>query len=94
MKPTEDIQSLSGFRANVASFGDQVRRNRRPLVLTQRGQGAAVLMGAADYEALMEELEVLRDISISERQIADGKAIPHDEVMAELRQIVESRSQK
>ncbi len=94
MKPTEDIQSLSVFRANVASFVEQVRRNRRPIVLTQRGQSAAVLIGAADYEAMVEELEVLRDISISERQIAEGKAIPHEEVMAELTQIVESRSQK
>jgi antitoxin YefM len=94
MKPTEDIQSLSVFRANVASFVEQVRRNRRPIVLTQRGQSAAVLIGAADYEAMVEELEVLRDINISERQITEGKTVPHDRVMAELREIVESQSPK
>jgi prevent-host-death family protein len=67
MKPTQDIQSLTAFRANVSSFVDQVRQTRRPLVLTQHGQSAAVLMDAADYEALIEELEVLRDITLSER---------------------------
>ena len=72
MKPTQDIQSLSSFRANVASFVDQVRQTRRPLVLTQHGQSAAVLLGAADYEALIDELEVLRDINLSERELADG----------------------
>ena len=91
VKPTEDIQSLSTFRANVASFVDQVRQTRRPLVLTQHGQSAAVLLGVADYEALIEELEVLRDISLSERELAQGKGIPHEQVAEQLREIVRSR---
>ena len=73
MKPTQDIQSLSTFRANVASFVDQVRSTHRPLILTQHGRSAAVLMGAADYEDLIEELEVLRDTK------SLGKAEPSDE---------------
>ena len=90
-KPTEDIQPLSVFRANVASFVDQVRETGRPLVLTQHGRSAAVLLGAADYEALVEELEVLRDIQISERELAEGKGVPHEQVAHELRKIVRSR---
>jgi prevent-host-death family protein len=92
MKPTQDIQSLTTFRANVASFVDQVRETRRPLVLTQHGQSAAVLLGAAEYEALVEELEVLRDISISERQLAAGRGVAHEEVKAHLLEIVRRRS--
>jgi antitoxin YefM len=92
MKPTQDIQSLTAFRANVASFVDQVRQTRRPLVLTQHGQSAAVLLGAAEYEALVEELEVLRDISISERELAEGKGVPHAEVKAQLLEIVRGGS--
>jgi antitoxin YefM len=53
IKPTEDIQSLTAFRANVASFVDRVRETGRPLILTQHGKSAAVLLGAADYEALI-----------------------------------------
>jgi prevent-host-death family protein len=90
-KPTEDIQPLTAFRANVASFVDQVRETGRPLVLTQHGRSAAVLLGAADYEALIEELEVLRDIQVSERELAEGRGIPHEQVAQELREIVRSR---
>lgn len=92
MKPTQDIQSLTAFRANVASFVDQVRQTRRPLVLTQHGQSAAVLLGATEYEALIDELEVLRDISLSERQLAEGRGVPHEEVRAQLLEIVRQRS--
>jgi len=94
VKPTQDIQSLTSFRANVASFVDQVRETGRPLVLTQHGKSAAVLLGASDYEALVEELETLRDIQIAERELAEGKGIPHEQVVEELRELVRSRTSR
>jgi len=92
IKPTEDIQPLTTFRANVASFVDQVRQTRRPLVLTQHGKSAAVLLGAEDYQDLIEEIEVLRDIQISERELAEGKGVPHEQVVQELLEIVRSKA--
>ena len=91
VKPTDDIQPLTAFRANVASFVDQVRETRRPLYLTQHGKSAAVLLSTADYEALVEELEILRDIQVSEPELAGGRGVPHDQVVRELREIVQAR---
>lgn len=62
IKPSQDVQPLSAFRANAAGFLDQVRATKRPLVLTQHGKSAAVLLDVGEYEALVEELEVVRDI--------------------------------
>jgi len=92
VRPTEDIQPLTAFRANVAAFVEQVRATGRPLVLTQHGRGAAVLLGAADYEALVDELELLRDIAVAEREIEAGEAIPHDEVERRLSERLEART--
>ena len=91
VRPTEDIQPLTAFRANVAGFVDQVRSTHRPLVLTQHGRGAAVLIGAADYEALMDEVELLRNIAIAERQIDEGRGIPHLEVVERLTERMKAR---
>lgn len=91
MKPTEDIQPLTAFRANVASFIAQVRETGRPLVLTQHGRGAAVLLGAAEYEALMDELDFLRDVRVSELQLEAGQGIAHEAVADELRALVRAR---
>ncbi|TVP74124.1 MAG: type II toxin-antitoxin system Phd/YefM family antitoxin, partial [Gemmatimonadales bacterium] len=52
IKPSEDVQPLSAFRANAAGFLDQVRETKRPLVLTQHGKSAAVLLEVGQYEAL------------------------------------------
>ena len=91
VRPTEDIQPLTAFRANVAGFIDQVRSTRRPLVLTQHGRSAAVLLGAADYEALVDEVELLRDIALAERQIDAGEGIPHEDVVQRLTDRMKAR---
>ena len=73
----EDVKPLSEFRANVSSLVQQVRRTKRPLVLTQRGHSAAVVLDVSEYEQLLEEVETLRDIHLAERQIAQGKGVSH-----------------
>ena len=76
---SEDIRPLSEFRANTAAFVEQVQASRRPIVLTQHGRSAAVLIGVAEYERLVERAEVLDDIRVAEEQVARGEALEHDD---------------
>lgn len=69
---SEDIRPLSEFRANAAAFIEQVQATHRPIVLTQHGRSAAVLLDVAEYERLVERAEVLEDIRLAEEQIARG----------------------
>jgi len=85
LKPSQDVQPLSAFRANAAGFLDQVRTTKRPLVLTQHGKSAAVVLDVEEYEALIDELELVRDIRQSKAELARGEGIPHEQVVEELR---------
>jgi len=80
-----DIKPVSEFRANAAELIDQVRNSGRPLVLTQRGHSAAVLLDVADYAQLVEEVELLRDVHSAIQQIESGKGVPNRTAKAELR---------
>jgi antitoxin YefM len=71
----EDIQPVSAFRSNAAKLIGRVQASKRALVLTQHGRSAAVVLDAAEYDRLMEELELLRDIHLSNSQIAAGKSV-------------------
>jgi prevent-host-death family protein len=82
---SQDIQPLSEFRANAAAMLARVKSTKRPLVLTQRGHSAAVVVDVAEYERMREELELLQDIATADRQIAEGLAIPHEEAMCRVR---------
>ena len=90
MKPSEDVQPLSAFRANAAGLLRQLRETRRPLVLTQHGKSAAVVLDVAHYESLMDELELVRDIRRAHEELARGEGIPHEEVVAELRNLLKT----
>ncbi|MGV8083389.1 MAG: type II toxin-antitoxin system Phd/YefM family antitoxin [Coriobacteriia bacterium] len=78
----QDVRPLSEFRAGVASFVQQVNETRRPLLLTQRGRGVAVLVDVREFEAMQERLELLEDVRVAQQQFAAGKGIPHEEAKA------------
>jgi len=80
-----DIKPVSDFRANAAGMIEQVKSSGRPLVLTQRGESAAVLLDVAVYQELIEELELLSDVRISMKQIDEGDVISNRDAKAELR---------
>jgi len=73
----QDIRSMSEFRTGIASFLKQVHDTKRPLIITQHGKGAAVLLDVGEYESMQEKIELLKDIQISVSQIEDGEGIEH-----------------
>ncbi len=73
----KDIQSLSEFRSNVTAYIKKVKETRRPLVITQRGKSSAVILDVAEYEALLEKMELLEDITRAEKQIEEGNVHTH-----------------
>lgn len=75
VRPTEDVRPLSEFRANAASFVQQVKGTKRPVILTVHGRSAAVLLDVDEYEILLEQLEVLRDIRASENELKKGRTV-------------------
>lgn len=79
-----DIQPVSDFRANASTMLQQVRESGRPLVLTQRGRGAAVLLDIASYQNLLDELEELRDVHRGLADVAAGRVLEHSEVVARI----------
>ena len=75
----EDIRPLSEFRAGVATFIKQIHETRRPMVLTQRGRGVAVLVDVQEYERMQERLELLEELYKAEEQIASEEGISHED---------------
>ena len=71
----QDIQPLSEFRAGAASFIRQINETRRPIVITQRGKGVAVVIDVAEYEAMQEKIELLEEVQQAQTQLSSGQGI-------------------
>lgn len=80
----QDIQPLSSFRANTASYIRQVNETRRPLVITQRGKGVAVVIDVSEYEAMQEKIELFEDIQKAEVQLSAGLGLSNADARAQV----------
>ncbi|MFA7184371.1 MAG: type II toxin-antitoxin system Phd/YefM family antitoxin [Victivallales bacterium] len=77
IRVTDDIRPLSDFRAEASSCIKHVHATKRPMIITQRGKGVAVLLDIYEYENLQEKAELMQDIYTAEKQIKSGKTVSH-----------------
>jgi prevent-host-death family protein len=77
------IISISDLRQDAAKVLKQVRDSREPLVITQRGHAAAVVLSVESYEASERDKELLRLLVRGEREIEAGGGHDLDAVLAE-----------
>jgi prevent-host-death family protein len=64
---TKDIQSLTTFRRRSGDFLKQLRKSKRPVVLTVKGKAAAVVQDAEAYQKLLD-IAALADVEEGVRQ--------------------------
>jgi prevent-host-death family protein len=51
---TRDIQSLTTFRRRSGDFMKQLKKSKRPVVLTVKGKAAAIVQDAEAYQRLLD----------------------------------------
>lgn len=85
---TKDIQSLTTFRRNSGKFLKQIKKSKRPIVLTVNGKAEAIVQGAEEYQRLLDiaaRADVYEAIRQGLEDIAKGRTRPAEEVFAEFR---------
>ncbi len=88
LKPSEDLVPVSDFRIRTAEIVARVKKNKRPIILTQRGRSAAVLEDVGEYERREERLELLEAILDGIRAAERGSVVSNSEAMAELDKVL------
>jgi len=86
---TKDIQSLTTFRCRSGEFIRQLKKSKRPLVLTVKGQAQAIVQDAEAYQRLLD-IAASADVHEAVRQgledVAHGLTRPAREVFKQIRQ--------
>jgi prevent-host-death family protein len=83
MPKRSDTISVSDLRHDAAAALKRVRTSKQPIVITQRGRAAAVMLSVKAYEQAEHERKILRLLARGEREIAEAKGYDLDEVLAE-----------
>ncbi|MGH9645282.1 MAG: type II toxin-antitoxin system Phd/YefM family antitoxin [Bryobacteraceae bacterium] len=70
---TKDIQSLTTFRRRSGEFMKQLKKSKRPVVLTVKGKAEAIVQDAQAYQRLLD-IAAQADVHEAIRQGVDGVA--------------------
>lgn len=77
------IIPVTELRQDAAAALKRARDSRQPVVITQRGRAAAVLVSIETYKAAEHERELLRLLAKGDREIGLGKGHDLDAVLAD-----------
>jgi prevent-host-death family protein len=88
MDITKDIQAVTTFRNNSAAFLEQLKRTKRPMILTVNGKAAAVVQDAAAYQRLLDiaaQADVNEGIRQGLEDVKEGRVTQAREALAAFR---------
>jgi prevent-host-death family protein len=86
----KNIIPVTDLQRQAARVLSDLKGSSEPIVITQRGRAAAVLLSAKRYAEIEEELQAFNDLELerllaeAERDIENGNTLTHDEVKRRL----------
>jgi prevent-host-death family protein len=78
-----NIVPVSDLRQDTAKLLNQLNKNKEPLIITQRGRAAAVMIGVEAYEKSEQEKELLRLLLKGEKEIDAGEGYDLNTVLGD-----------
>ena len=86
MRPkfSEDVVPLSDVKLNPGRIVRQVAEAHRPILLTSRGRGVAVVQSVSDFEADGEERNFLRGVVQGLVDLEEGRELTLTDVKKRL----------
>jgi len=78
-----DIIPVSDLRRDAAKILKHLKNSKEPLIITQRGRAAAVMLSVETFERSEHDKELLRLLAKGEREIGIGEGYDLEAVLAE-----------
>ena len=73
VKYSEDVVPISDLKINPGRIVSQIDKTCRPVLVTSRGRGVAVVQSLKEFEAREEEQAFLRDVVRGLMDLEEGR---------------------
>lgn len=83
-KFSEDLVPLTDLKINLGRVVKHTSETHRPVLLTSRGRGVAVVQAVADYEKAEEECAFMRAVVLGLADLNAGREVSLDEAKVRL----------
>jgi prevent-host-death family protein len=83
MSKVPAIVPISDLREDAANILDRMKKSHEPVVITQRGRAAAVMVSVEEYERSAHERQILLLLVQGDKEVAAGKGYELEDVLKE-----------
>ena len=84
IKFSEDVVPLTDLKINPGKIVNHAKDTHRPVLLTSRGRGVAVVQALDEYEKSEEERAFLRAVATGMMDVKEAREMSFSEVMEKL----------
>ena len=81
---SQNIVSLSDFKNKASKMLHEIQSSRCPLVITQNGKAAAVLISPSDFDLLTEQARFVEAVQRGLEDVQNGRVLPDEDLGNEL----------
>ncbi|MDI6711987.1 MAG: type II toxin-antitoxin system Phd/YefM family antitoxin [Anaerosomatales bacterium] len=81
---SEDVVPLGDLKVNPGKVVRRVDESGRPVLLTSRGRGVAVIQGLSEFEAAQEEREFMRAVVAGLADVEAGRVVSFEDAKRRL----------
>ena len=81
---TDDIVPIADFKASIAQWFKKIRNTGHPLIITQNGKPAGVLLTPQDYDELVYQKAYLESVARGIEDADNGRTYSTEKVKAVL----------
>jgi prevent-host-death family protein len=89
-----DVVPIGEFKNQAASWLQRVRSSGHPVVITQNGKTAGILLSPAEYERMQYEQALAASIDRGLSELDAGQGIDTDELERRLKNRLETKKAK
>ena len=83
LRVAEDIVPLSDFKARASELLKRLAETGAPMVITQNGRAAGVLLSPTEFDALTERARFVNAVAEGLADVESGHVIDHQSMVAE-----------
>ena len=80
--------NIENFSSNAEAYLNEVKKEHKTIFLTSKNKNLAVIQDAKEFKKNQDALNLLRLISIGEKDIKKGRYKDFDEVITELENLL------
>jgi len=82
LRLSEDVVPVSAFKTQAKAWIERLAATGAPLVITQNGRPAGVLLSPAAFDALTERARFVAAVDEGLADVAAGRVVPHARIVA------------